>query len=145
MNMATVGLIEARLAEIRSRMGITSEIKWNNVKPRRDNGHFAYADLLKELVIAGNAHFHIRFQRMEDWDHKRSGPRRKTDTVSHAFYQLSLHRPVKFYGGKADIHIRPDAGDCTEKLHEYMGKMNTEASNLDECGVKCVKSIEIRD
>jgi hypothetical protein len=145
INMQTIGNVERRIQAIRDAMNISSEIKWNNVKPRRDNGHFAYADLLKELVEAGNAHFHIRFQRMEDWDHRRSGPRRKTDTVSKAFYQLVLHRPVKFYGSKADIHIRPDKGDCTEKLHEYIGQMNTEASRLAKCGVKCVKSIEVRD
>lgn len=145
VNMATIGKIESRIDSIRKAMRITSEIKWNNVKPRRDNGHFAYADLLKELIEANNVNFHIRFQRMEDWDHKRSGPRRKTDTVSRAFYQLALHRPVSLYGKQADIHIRPDAGDCTEKLHEYMGQMNTEARKLASCGVKCVKSIEVRD
>lgn len=145
VNSSSIHFVEARIEAIRTKMRITSEIKWSNVKPRRDNGHFAYADLLKQLVDAGRVHFHIRFQRMEDWDHRRSGPRRKTDTVSRAFYQLALHRPVNFYGKSADIHIRPDAGDCTEKLHEFIGPLNTEAKRLSGCGVKCVKSIETRD
>jgi hypothetical protein len=141
VNMASATDIEAKITQIRSRLNLTSEIKWSNAKERRDSGHKAYAELLRELVTTNNVHFHMRILRTADWDHRRAGPRAKIDTVSRAFYQLILHRPVAFYGAEADIHVRPDKGCCTEKLHEYIGQLNSEARKHQGCGTSCVKSI----
>lgn len=145
INMDTIGEIEAKITQIRDRLSLTHEIKWSNVKARRDNGHLAYAELLRELVDANNIHFHMRFQRIQEWDHQRAGPRRKVDTVSRAYYQLALHRPVAFYGATADLHLRPDNGECTSKLHEYIGHLNTQARKHKDCGIACVKSIQATD
>lgn len=145
INMATISQIEEKITQIRDRLSLTHEIKWSNVKARRDNGHLAYAELLHELVEANNIHFHMRFQRIQEWDHQRSGPRRKVDTVSRAYYQLSLHRPVAFYGAQADLHLRPDNGECTSRLHEFIGHLNTQARKHKDCGVECVKSIQATD
>lgn len=145
INLASIEMVERKIRELNAAMNITSEIKWSNVKPRRDKGHWAYVDLLRTLVGSGHVHFHIRFQETQNWDHKRAGPRRKTDTVSRAFYQLLLHRPAKFYGKQCDIYVRADAGDCTEDLHKYIGPLNIEAKKLRECGAGCIRSIEVRD
>ena len=141
VNMASAGEIERKITEIRDRLSLRGEIKWSNTKDRRDSGQRAYAELLRELVRNNNVHFHMRFQRTSDWDHQRAGERRKIDTVSRAFYQLVLHRPVTLYGNLADIHVRPDKGDCTAKLHEYIGQLNSEASKDRHCGMPCVRTI----
>lgn len=145
INMNTIDEIETKITDIRTRLSLRSEIKWSNIKARRDNGHLAYAELLKELIQSNHVHFHIRFQRVQDWDHRRSGPRRKIDTVSHAYYQLTLHRPIALYGASSDIHLRPDNGECTERLHQYMGHLNTEARKHPECKRSCVRSIHTVD
>lgn len=145
INMATIGDIEQKITQIRERLSIRSEIKWSNIKSRRDNGHMAYAELFKELIEANNIHFHMRFQRIQEWDHQRAGPRRKVDTVSRAYYQLALHRPVAFYGAVADLHLRPDNGECTSQLHQYIGHLNTQARKHRACGVECVRSIHAID
>ena len=67
--------------------------------------HEGYIRLLFELITENRLHFHIRFSRMDEYDHRRSGPRRKLDTVSKAFYQLLLHRPVAFYGKDVDLYV----------------------------------------
>ena len=145
VNMASAAEIERQILQLRQRLKLLGEIKWSNVKARRDSGHKAYAELLKELVENNKIHFHMRFQKTGDWDHRRSGNRKKVDTVSRAFYQLVLHRPVTFYGHHADIHVRPDKGDCTARLHQYQGQLNSEAAKAQHCGMSCVRSIQAVD
>ena len=141
VNMASAPDIEKKITEIRERISLRGEVKWSNAKQRRDSGQRAYAELLRELVESNHAHFHLRFQKTGDWDHDRAGDRKKIDTVSRAFYQLILHRPVTLYGHQADIHVRPDKGDCTANLHQFIGQLNSEAGKPKHCGVSCVKSI----
>jgi hypothetical protein len=116
-------------------------VKWNNAKPRRNSSQKAYADLLRQLVEDNRVHLHIRFQRTGDYDHRLSGSRRKTDTVSKAHYQLIAHRPVAFYGKNCDLHIRPDDGECTELLPSYLGHLNSEGRKFHKVGIDCVASI----
>lgn len=147
INLNSIAEIESELTEIRNRfhIGKTREIKWNNAKARRNVVHFEYAELLYRLVQENRLHFHIRFQKIGDWDHEKSGPRRKTDTVSRAYYQLLLHRPVGFYGKSADILVRPDNGECTEKLKDYVGHLNSEARSKKGCLSSPIHSVECRD
>lgn len=147
VNTRAINEVEERIFQLRREFKIsdTKEIKWSNVKARRDNVHRGYANLLRELVVKGRIHLHVRFQRMSDWNHDMAGPRKKTDTVSRAYYQLLLHRPVAFYGPQADIVVRPDNGDCTEKLHEYLPHLNTDARRKKGCKTGPVRSIDCQD
>lgn len=119
-----IPIIVGQITEIREQFGKQGEVKWKNAKSRSGVVHEAYIKLLFELVNEGRLHFHVRFSRMDEYDHKRSGPRKKIDTVSKAFFQLFLHRPVAFYGSEADIFIHPDDGDCTSELVNQMGALN---------------------
>lgn len=106
----------------------SSEIKWKNAKYVGGMIHEGYIRLLFELVNEGRVHFHIRFSRMDEYDHKLSGPRKRLDTVSKAFYMLLLHRPVAFYGRKADLYIYPDDGSCTRLLPKQIHALNRDFS-----------------
>ncbi len=139
VNLNSLGEIERQIIALKSSLSLMGEIKWSNTKNRRDSGQKAYADLLRELVEAKKIHFHIRFQRTDEYDHKLSGSRRKIDTVSKAYYQLLTHRPVTFYGDSSDLHIRPDSGECTELLPKYQGHLNSECKRIHKC--QSVKSI----
>ncbi|WP_269085412.1 DUF3800 domain-containing protein [Agrobacterium tumefaciens] len=119
-----IPIIVGQIMEIRERFGKRGEVKWKNAKSRSGVVHEAYIKLLFALVNEGRLHFHVRFSRMDEYDHKRSGARKKIDTVSKAFFQLLLHRPVAFYGSEADIFIHPDDGDCTSELVNQMGALN---------------------
>lgn len=147
VNLSFISDLEAQIIEIRRSCNIsqTKEIKWSNVKARRDSAHKRYAMLLRELCQEKRVHFHVRFQRISDWNHELSGPRRKTDTVSRAYYQLFLHKPVGFYGQSADLLIRPDKGECTEQLVNFKGHLNTDARKKKGCVIAPVHSIECQD
>ncbi len=135
--------IIGRMQTIRDEFNKQGEVKWKNAKSRNGVVHEAYIRLLFELIDEGRLHFHIRFSRMDEYDHKLSGPRRKIDTVSKAFYQLLLHRPVAFYGNEVDIHIYPDDGDCTRLLPENLGALNWDAGDSYKV-INAVKEIQPR-
>ncbi|WP_276118001.1 DUF3800 domain-containing protein [Pararhizobium qamdonense] len=138
-----IPVIVSQMTEIREKFGKQGEVKWKNAKSRSGVVHEAYIRLLFALVDEGRLHFHIRFSRMDEYDHKLSGPRRKIDTVSKAFFMLLLHRPVAFYGAEADLHIHPDDGDCTSELVNQIGALNFVGRR--KCGVRdIVKLVQPR-
>lgn len=143
VNRDAVEYILGRMTEIRTRYGKQGEVKWKNAKSRNGVVHEAYIRLLFELIDMRRLTFHIRFSRMDEYDHKLSGPRRKIDTVSKAFFQLILHRPVTFFGAEADLFIHPDDGDCTSALVDQMGALNWVGRRM--CGVpNVVKKVQQR-
>jgi hypothetical protein len=116
--------IRAVLKDLARQCNVTREIKWSNTSDRRDNVHRAYVDYLFALIEDRQAHLHIRFSKMSEYDHQLSGARRKIDTVSKAYFQLLLHRPGQFYCRTCDIFVYPDKGECTALLPRFRGPLN---------------------
>ena len=119
----------AEITAVNREYGVTSEVKWSTAKPRRQDIYRAYIDILFNLINANQAHFHIRFVPMSEYEHSASGKRLFVDTISKQFYQLLLHRPAKRYGGKCIIRVRPDKGDCTSELLFIIDALNREAKS----------------
>lgn len=115
--------IVSDLATIKADSPKRGEVKWSNAKSYGGKVHKAYMHYLFSLIRAGRAHFHIRFSEMSEYDHSLSGDRRRIDTVSKAFYQLIVHRPIKYYGNKCSINFYPDDGECTAKLSDFLPAM----------------------
>lgn len=137
--------IVADLQIIKAQFGKTGEVKWENAKSYGGRVHKAYIDYLFVLIQTRKANFHIRFSDMNEYDHGLSGPRKKTDTVSKSFYQLLLHRPVRYYHGKASVSVFPDDGDCTAQLPDNLAKLRAEAgNNWGQAGRDCISKIECR-
>jgi hypothetical protein len=130
--------------EARERCNYFSEVKWSTAKKRRASIHKDYAVLLRQLVRANHAAFHIRFAPFLEYDHKNAGPRGRIDTVSKMYYQLLLHRPAKYYGDKRHLYIHPDKGDCTSELADMRGALCAGAYHAGAMP-DCVKVIEPRD
>ncbi|MGV0879472.1 DUF3800 domain-containing protein [Martelella sp. FLE1502] len=116
------------LREMNAMFGVTSEVMWKSAKRRRDNIYKFYIDYLYELIQSKKVHLHLRFQPFNDYDHKLSGNRHETDTVSKAFYMLLLHRAGRYYSRSCKIYIRPDNGNCTSYLPNMLTGLNNEIS-----------------
>lgn len=137
--------ITADLALIKKTNGKTGEVKWENAKSYGGRVHRGYIDLLFGLIAERKAQFHIRFSPMAEYDHGLSGPRKKIDTVSRSFYQLLLHRPVRYYTGKADVWVYPDDGECTSELPGYQAALCQDGANqFGENAWTCVQDIQCR-
>ena len=143
---AALAKIRADLVEIRKANGNPREVKWSTTKARRDSPERAFADYFEAAIRSGQIHFHIRFAPFDEYDHKTSGPRLRSDTTSKMHFQLLLHRALRYYGHNYSIRICPDNGDCTRALPgqvetlQWMasGKYNTPADCIDS--VRCMNS-----
>ena len=80
---------------------------------------------------------------MGQYDHSLSGPRRRVDTVSKAFYQLLRFRAVRHYHMHR-LHIIPDSGDCTSELPQQIGALNSHAKRMTPGAGECVQGITPR-
>lgn len=134
--------ISTDLQLIKEKGGKTGEVKWANAKSFGGRVHRGFIDYLFLLIESRKAQFHIRFSNMNEYDHGLSGPRKKIDTVSKSFYQLLLHRPTRYYHGKAAVFVYPDDGCCTEQLSDNLAPLKVEArNNWGNPGRDCVQEI----
>jgi hypothetical protein len=115
------------------------EIKWNNTRKRGLDIRKAYVDHLVKLISDNHVHLHIRFSPMNEYDH--AGERREFDTVSKMFYQLLLHRPVRYYGRDCILRGRPDNGECTRLLPDYKDALHFEGQRDYQSQPDCINSI----
>jgi hypothetical protein len=143
VRLDSIKAIEQDLAAINKDFGVTSEIKWTNCKRYYGKAHKAYIDYLFSKIISNEIHFHIRFSPMQQYDHKQSGERQETDTVSKAYFQLVVHRAARYYGNQHDIMLRFDSGECTELLPGLTGIINYHArQRYAYCTRDCVVHAE---
>lgn len=123
-------LLEDRLLQVRQECGVQGEVKWSKAKARRNSVHRSYAYLLHELTVKQVLHLHLMFVPMQKYFHNASGERNRIDTVSKQYYQLILHRPIRFYGLTHVIHIRPDNGECTQRLPSFRSALNRDGKRV---------------
>jgi hypothetical protein len=137
--------ILSQITAINQRCKIQNEVKWENAKPRRQNAHEAYIDLLFELIKKNHAHFHVRFAPFDDYDHSLSGRNKRQDTVGKMHYQLILHRPVKYYGADNQLIIHPDNGTCTAKLSSMRVHLNADGKQKHGHKDNCITHIQCKN
>lgn len=118
--------LEENFSRIREDCGVQGEVKWSKAKARRDSVHRRYAHFLHALTVQRIVDLHLIFVPMEKYFHRASGDLKRTDTVSKQYYNMILHRPIRFYGWDYDIHVRPDNGECTERLPSFRAALNRE-------------------
>lgn len=140
-----VPTILKQISAINERCKVCSEVKWENAKPRRQNTHQEYVNLLFELIEKNHVHFHIRFAPFDEYNHKLSGRNKRQDTVGKMHYQLLLHRPIKFYGADDKLIIHPDGGTCTEKLPSMIDSLNSDARIKHGHKGSCVERIQCKN
>jgi hypothetical protein len=143
---ARAALVAKEMHRLKEARGVSSdsEVKWTKAKSKpeicRD-----YLDLMERLIANNHAHFHVRFAPFQEYDHRVSGKRKETDTVSKAYYQLLLHRAGRFYGRQAKILVRPDAGDCTSDLPKLMAAVNVDLRLRYNVPHDAITHIQARD
>lgn len=139
VSRGSMGTIIKDILAINEDKKARGEIKWTNTRKRGIGVRKAYIDYLMKQIEANYLHFHVRFSPMKEYDH--DGERREFDTVSKAFYQLLLHRPIRHYGKSSLLRIRPDNGECTRLLPDYIGALHTEGQINYKTKPDCVHSI----
>lgn len=114
-----VAEIRAGIEHIKAAGGIGSEVKWSKVTAHRVRTYKALVEYFFGLVHKNEVQFTALICDFSEFDHRRTGGREAN--VSRMLFQLSLHRLCRNYGGRADLHLFPDSGDCGDQLcgHRY--------------------------
>src|SRR3981189_3747632 len=131
--------IANELKAINEQKRARGEIKWHNTRKSGLEVRKAYLDHLINLISLNHVHFHIRFSPMNEYEHE--GKRREFETVSKMFYQLLLHRPVRYYGPGSRLFIRPDNGECTRLLPDFKEALNIDGERTYQAKPDCIESI----
>lgn len=141
------GIVNAEIRRLKESRGKNpaSEIKWEKVN-RHDLP--LYEDIVgyfQSLLEARHIHFHVVICDMHAYDHRILNAGDKAKSVSKTYYQLLLHRCCRRYGGKAFLHVRPDAGDCTTALPALMNGLNADARRRFAIQLNSVLSINLAE
>jgi uncharacterized protein DUF3800 len=115
------------------------EVKWTTTKSWNIEIRKSYIDCLVDLISKLQTHFHIRFAPFGQYEH--TGHRRVYDTVSKMYYQLLLHRALRHYGSDYRLLIRPDDGECTSQLEQFVPALHAEASKKYGSENDCIASL----
>jgi hypothetical protein len=137
---ADLPLIRAELQLIRERSGAGGEIKWSTTDKENIHVRKEYIDLMWRLINSRRAHLHLRFAPFEEYDHQLY-KRRRFDTTSRMFYQLLVHKAVRYYGARELLFIRPDNGPCTEELPKQKYALLADSKQYNR-HPDCIDSIE---
>lgn len=138
-------LVLSEIARHRARCGYASEVKWSTAKRRRQSIHYAFADLLADLVARKKVALHVKFAPFKEYAHTDSGPRGRVDTVSKMYYHLLLYRPAAMWGKERAIFVYPDDGDCTSYLPSMREALCAAAYRQHSCLPNCIREIAPRD
>jgi hypothetical protein len=139
ISRSLVGDTVKALHELNESKKARGEIKWHNTRKRGLDVRKAYVDRMVKLIADNHVHCHIRFSPMNEYDH--AGERHKFDTVSKMYYQLLLHRPVRYYGKDCLLLVRPDNGECTRLLPDFKDALHTEGQRTYQSQPDCIESI----
>lgn len=142
---AVMNKMRDELLAIKEKNGNPREIKWATTKARRDSPERAYADYFERAVKEKQIHFHIRFAPFAEYDHRASGPLKRSDTASKMHFQLLLHRAVRYYGKHYKLRIRPDNGRCTSGLLDQIDNLHWRANERYQTPLDCIEHIQCLD
>jgi hypothetical protein len=76
---------------------------------------------------------------MNEYEH--DGDRHIFDTVSKSFYQLLLHRTVRYYGKDCQITVKPDNGECTRLLPGLKEALHIDGQLRYKTHPNCISAI----
>jgi hypothetical protein len=127
-----IAIAESRVAEVRATVdrikaeaGITSEVKWTNLRGHTLDTYRLLAGYFFALVKDGHAAFNVVVCDFQTFDKRGSGGRGAR--VSKMFYQFALHQVCWRYGRRCAISLYPDSGEHADALVEYHHHLNSAA------------------
>lgn len=138
--------VERHVAALRERAGIQSEFHWSGYRGGdRRQAYEALVDYAFDLVEAKQAAFHVIIAEFGGYDHKANEGENKDTSVNRMYWQLCLHRIARFYGKKAEIHVRLDVGNDATDVCGMRNEVCAAAYNTHKTKPNCIRTLETMD
>lgn len=140
-----IDTLSAEINELKRSFGkpVSSELKWSKTNRHDLPLYEAMCIYFFSLVQARQLHFHVVICDFIAYDHRTLNLGNNSTSVSKTYYQLILHRCCKLYGDRAFVHVRPDAGDCTDRLPQFVNCINADAQRRFGLRTSPIRSINL--
>ena len=116
------------IQDIKDAAKIESEIKWASYKGGgRKIAYKGIIDLFYSLIQQDQIHFHCIIAEFGKFQHKAFSGGSPETSANRMYYQLLVHRVLRFYSRKAWIYIYPDMGGDCKDLEKFHGSMMNKA------------------
>ena len=125
-----VGAILNGIERLRSKVSMPHELKWQKVCDSRESEYKTFIDAGLRLLTKNQARFDMICFDNSIRDHKKYNEGDSDIGLNKMYYQLLLHRAVRYYGKKGGIHIRLDARNSSTPLSSLKDMLNNGARNI---------------
>jgi hypothetical protein len=124
---------------------IEKEIKWSSFRRHQINMYEDLVDLFFELLYRQLIHYHILIFDTHKIDRKNYDNVSKDGVLNRMYYQIFLHRCLRFYGRKCNIWLYPDQSHSLIELPTFRNILNTEASHKFSYRDNPVQTLDLVD
>lgn len=142
---ASLRYIYTRIFALRKRHGMYAEFKWSKVSNQKFEAYRDLVDLYFELLNDGALAFHGATFDNHKWKHSIYNQGDRDLGLSKNYYQLILHRFIRFYGERASLYVCLDRRWSSTKLPDLHRILNAGATKDYGLSFGPVRMLEARD
>ncbi|MGH6849827.1 MAG: DUF3800 domain-containing protein [Methylocella sp.] len=146
----------ATLRAYRQKHNMKAELKWQRISNQKLNEYKALVDYFFAMNNTNLMHFHSIVFDTHQWNHARYNNGDEDIGLSKLYYQLMLHKFVKFYGNAGDLCVRVDHRNSRTPLEDIRLMLNATAARdhnintnpvkqLASCDSKCCDLLQLND
>lgn len=137
--------IYSRIFDLRKRHGMFAEFKWSKVSNQKVDAYRDLIELYFDLSEKGLVSFHGATFDNHKWKHSLYNDGDRDLGLSKNYYQLILHRFIRFYGEQASLYICLDRRFSSTKLPDLQRILNSGAKKDYGLSFGPVRTLEAKD
>lgn len=142
---AALRSIYTRIFELRKRHKMFAELKWSKVSDQKFEAYRDLVELYFDLLDNGIVAFHGATFDNHKWKHSVYNFGDRDLGLSKNYYQLILHRFIRFYGEQASLYVCLDRRWSSTKIPDLHRILNAGAAKEYKLSFGPVRTLESRD
>lgn len=142
---AALRSIYTRIFDLRKRHNMFAEMKWSKVSDQKVEAYRDLIDLYFRLLDDGVIAFHGATFDNHKWKHSLYNHGDRDLGLSKNYYQLILHRFIRFYGEQAGLYVCLDKRQSSTRLPDLQRILNAGAAKEYGLDFRPVRTLDSRD
>lgn len=142
---AALRMIYSRIFDLRKRHNMYAELKWSKVSNQKIDAYRELIGLYFDMSEKGILAFHCATFDNHKWKHSLYNDSDRDIGLSKNYYQLILHRFIRFYGEQASLFVCLDKRHSSTKLPDLQRMLNAGAAKEYKLSFGPVTTLEARD
>ena len=142
---AALRQVYSRIFDLRKRHAMYAELKWSKVSNQKIDAYRELVELYFELSGQGILSFHGATFDNHKWKYSLYNHGDRDLGLSKNYYQLILHRFIRFFGEQASLFVCLDRRWSSTKLPDLQRILNAGATKEYGLSFGPVRTLEARD